>query len=109
MKYNLKIYSDEKGKEPFVEWLEKLPKSDRARIKVRLDRVKEGNFGDFKNLNEISELRFNFSSGYRLYFTIVNDIIILLGGNKKSQSKDIEKAKLYKKDYITRSKKYEKL
>lgn len=109
--YKIIIYSNEKEQEPFIRWLEKLSKVDRARIKVRLDRIKQGNFGDFKNINEISELRFNFSSGYRVYFTIIDNIIILLlaGGDKKTQSKDIEKAKLYKQDYINRSKKNEKL
>lgn len=105
--YKIKIYSTEKEKEPFTQWLEKLSKVDRARIKVRLDRIKQGNFGNFKNLNEISELRFNFSSGYRIYFTVIDNIIVLLlvGGDKKTQSKDIEKAKIYKQDYINRSKK----
>jgi len=105
MSYKIKIYSDEKEKEPFTQWLEKLSKIDRARIKVRLDRIRQGNLGDFKNLNEISEFRFNFSSGYRIYFTITENVIVLLlaGGNKKTQIKDIEKAKMYKQDYINRS------
>lgn len=103
--YKIKIYSEKNNNEPFTNWLEKLPKADRARIKTRLDRIKSGNFGDSKNLGDgISELRFSFSSGYRIYFTIIDNTIVLLlsGGNKKLQGKGIEKAKQYKQDYIKR-------
>lgn len=63
---------------------------------LRFDRLKDGNFGDYKQLDEyLYELRFNFGSGYRVYYTIENNIIVLLinGGDKKSQIKDIKTAK----------------
>ena len=86
-----------KNEEPCLDWLNSLDKLTRARIKSRLTRLLEGNFGDCKKLdNEISELRFKFGSGYRIYFTEIDDVIILLinGGDKSTQSKDIKKAKL---------------
>lgn len=63
---------------------------------LRLDRLKDGNFGDCKQLDEyLYELRFNFGSGYRVYYTVKDNTIILLinGGDKKSQIKDIKTAK----------------
>ena len=59
-------------------------------------RLLENNFGDHKKIdNEISELRFKFGSGYRIYYTEIDNIIVLLinGGDKSTQSKDILKAK----------------
>lgn len=59
-------------------------------------RLEQGNFGDFKKIDdEISEIRFLFGSGYRIYFTQINNTIVLLinGGDKSSQAKDIKKAK----------------
>lgn len=62
---------------------------------IKLDRLKDGNFGDYKQLNDyLYELRFNFGSGYRIYYTIENETIVLLinAGNKKSQTRDITSA-----------------
>lgn len=85
------------GKYPVKDWINSLDLSIQVRIYSRLARVQEDNYGDCKKLSEISELRFNFGSGYRIYFAEVNNIIILLlnAGDKKTQKKDIEKAKEY--------------
>lgn len=102
MEIEIKIYQDQAGKEPFSNWLLKLDSKTQDIIIRRLNRVREGNFGDCKNLgNEIYELRFFFGSGYRIYFgkekkTIV---ILLCGGDKTSQSNDIKKAKQYWRNY----------
>ena len=83
------------GKAPIIEWLNSLDSITRKRINQRILRIEDGNFGDFKKLNDnISELRFNFGKGYRVYYTEENNKIILLinGGNKSKQSRDIEKA-----------------
>ena len=65
----------------------------------RLTRIEQDdNFGDFKKIdNELSELRFNYGSGYRIYYTEVDNIVVLLlnAGDKKLQSNDILKAKEY--------------
>lgn len=83
------------GKAPIIEWLESLDSITRKRINQRILRIEDGNFGDCKKLSEdISELRFTFGKGYRVYYTEENHEIILLinGGDKSKQSKDIEKA-----------------
>lgn len=83
------------GKVPIIEWLNSLDSITRKRINQRILRIEDGNFGDYKKLSEdISELRFSFGKGYRIYYTEENNKIILLinGGDKSKQSKDIEKA-----------------
>lgn len=58
------------GNVPCIKWLNSLDKPTKARIKSRLTRLLENNFGDYKKLdNEISELRFKFGAGYRVYYT----------------------------------------
>ena len=86
------------GKAPVIEWLNSLDSVTRKRINQKILRIEDGNFGDCKKLsNEISELRFTFGIGYRVYYTEKNSTIVLLiyGGDKSRQSKDIEKAKEY--------------
>lgn len=89
------------GKIPFEDWLCGLDTSLRRRIAQRLIRFEEEDYyGDYKIIdNEIKELRFKFGSGYRIYFYETSDVIILLlcGGDKSTQSKDIQKAKEYLK------------
>lgn len=97
----IKAFELNNGKIPFEDWLHALDNSSKRRISQRLIRLEEeGHYGDFKIIdNEIKELRFNFGSGYRIYFHETNNIIVLLlcGGNKSTQSKDIKKAKEYLK------------
>ena len=79
-----------------IEWLDSLDKTIKARIQSRLTRLIENNFGDHKKIDsEISELRLHFGSGYRIYYSEIDNIIVLLinGGDKSSQSNDIRKAK----------------
>ena len=92
----VKIAALENEKVPFIEWLDSLDKTTKARIQSRLIRLLENNFGDHKKIdNEISELRFKFGAGYRIYYTEIDNVIVLLinGGDKSTQQKDIEKAK----------------
>lgn len=68
----------------------------KARILVRIRRMSLGNFGEYKDLgDDVSELKFHFGPGYRIYYTIRDgEIVILLAdGDKSSQTKDIAKAK----------------
>jgi len=80
----------------FVDWLTGLKDVQaRARIARRLDRLAPGNFGDAKSLGHgISELRFTFGPGYRVYFTVRGGVVVILlcGGDKGSQRRDIERA-----------------
>lgn len=100
IEYSISSYTDDNGKEPIKDWLKSLDGTTRKRILLRFDRLKDGNFGDYKQLDEyLYELKFTFGSGYRVYYTLENNKIILLinGGDKKSQVKDIKKAKEFVK------------
>ena len=98
-------YQTEDGKEPLREWLLDLKdKVIRTRIERRLERILEGNYGDFKSVGAgVLELRFFFGAGYRVYFAEDGDTLVLLltGGDKSSQDKDIEQAKVYWQDYLS--------
>lgn len=91
------MYSIEKTDE-FDKWLRKL-KDQRARAKIlfRLQRIQEhGNFGNCEPIGQgISELRVHYAKGYRVYLKEQNGTVVLLlnGGTKSSQQKDILKAK----------------
>lgn len=93
------VYKDNQGKIPFNEWQNSLQKTDKLIIYKRLERLKLGNYGDYKSVGDgILELRFN--QGFRIYFTEIDNVIVLLlcGGDKSMQQKDIEKAKAIKKE-----------
>ena len=100
---DIKIYQDEQGKEPFVKWLESIKdKTHQARIRKRLVRIELGNFGDWSSIGDgIFELRLHFGPGFRIYFSRIGNtvIIILAGGDKNTQQRDIEFAKLYLHNY----------
>ena len=73
----------------------------RARVADRIDRLALGNPGDMKPVGEgVSELRIDYGPGYRLYFTRRGQRLVLLlcGGDKSTQSRDIERAKALAKD-----------
>ena len=100
-------YKTNDGKCPFDAWLCNLDNSIKVRIIKRLERIADDNYGDCKKLdNELSELRFKFGAGYRIYFTEIENVIIVLlcGGDKSTQEKDIEKAKEYIQDLKERNK-----
>ena len=108
-KIELLEYVNESEKNIFHEWLYKLKdKTARARIRVRLNRVRLENFGDCKSVGGgVNELRVDYGPGYRVYFGRDEShiIILLCAGSKKSQSKDIELAKQYWTEY--KGRKYE--
>ncbi len=80
----------------FTKWIDGL--SDiraRARIQVRIERLASGNPGDVKSVGDgISEFRIDYGPGYRVYFKKVGKtiVILLVGGDKRTQSKDIKTA-----------------
>jgi putative addiction module killer protein len=82
--------------EEFQEWLEEL-KDQRAQIRIaaRLRQAETGNLGDWASVGEaVSEMRVHFGPGYRLYFTRRGNVLIIMlaGGDKSSQSRDIRRA-----------------
>ena len=82
---------------PLVEWMSVLDVTTRARIRARIDRIEDGNFGDVKALGGgLFELRLDFGPGYRIYFGKAGDEIHLVrGGDKSSQSSDIAQARKF--------------
>ncbi len=104
--FNIEIYETEDGKVPFSEWLTSLKDIQAsARILLRLDRAKQGNLGDHKLISDgMFEFRIDAGAGYRVYFGRVSKqmIVILWGGDKGSQQRDIEKAQQYWMDYRSR-------
>ena len=103
----LREYVTPEGKNPFQEWLTGLRDVNaRARVRVRLNRMRLGNFGDAKPVGGgIAELRVPYGPGYRVYFGRIDNTIVLLlcGGDKSSQKRDITTAKDYWLDYQRRS------
>jgi putative addiction module killer protein len=99
-------YRDKDGRVVVSEWLNNLKDNRaRARIAARLDRLKAGNFGDCKPLRKgVWELRINYGPGYRVYYAIVEEAVVLLlcCGDKRTQEGDIEKAVTFLADFRER-------
>lgn len=100
---NVIIFSDENGYEPYTDWIDNLKdKQHQQRIRARVRRLEQGNFGDHQPVGDnVSELRFFFGPGFRVYYAEDGDtvVILLCGGDKKSQENDIENSKVYWEEY----------
>ena len=103
----LQEYVTADGKIPFRDWLAALRDvRARARVRVRLNHLRLGNFGDARPVGDgISELRIPYGPGYRVYFAPMGRTVVLLlcGGDKSTQARDIGRAKTYLIDYQRRS------
>lgn len=99
MKKELRIFRTQIGKEPFVNWLNALKdRIGRANITNRLNRLSLGHYGDCEPVgNGVYELKIHYGPGYRVYFSEQKEtiILLLLGGSKRTQEKDIQKAKQF--------------
>lgn len=96
--YKIEFYQLDNGKEPVKDWLVNLDTSIRVKIIKRIERLYTGNFGDSKLIAPgLYEMRFKLGKGYRIYYTIRDNILILLlnAGDKTRQGKDIELARQY--------------
>ena len=100
---NVVRYQQTNGDEPLSDWLNGVrDKIAQARIRIRLRQVEAGNFGDCEAVGEgVSELRVHVGAGYRVYFgrhgqTVV---VLLCGGDKRTQTSDIKRAKLFWADW----------
>lgn len=103
--FRLDVYQTATGKIPYIEWENKLTARDRSVITTRLVRIRQGNLGDckpIKGVHGLHEFRIDYGPGYRIYYGIKGKKIILLlcGGDKGSQNKDILKAKTFWEDYL---------
>lgn len=89
----LEVYKTEE----FARWFKRLrDRQAKARIQARIDRLEQGHFGDVESVGDgVNELRLFYGPGYRIYFTRRSSVVVILltGGSKSSQSKDIAKAK----------------
>ena len=96
---DIEIYQTAEKKEPFTDWLESLRDGlGRASIRARVSRARCGNLGDHKSVGEgVVELRINVGPGYRVYVGLHGEqlIVLLCGGDKGTQSKDIALAHAY--------------
>jgi putative addiction module killer protein len=111
MVYEIEEYITSNGKSPYAKWYGGL--KDRvaiAKLAGRIERAAHGNFGDWKPVTGakgVYEMRENYGPGYRIYYSIIGQKIILLlaGSTKKDQDCTIAKAKEYMADYERKAKK----
>ena len=102
-RYQLEYYQQENGDVPFREWLHSLRDSLAVeRIRARLTRIRAGNFGDVRTLGDgVAEIKIDHGPGYRLYYAMSGKTVVLLliGGDKSTQKRDIKTAKDYWREY----------
>lgn len=94
----VEFFKDKKGREPAAEWLDDLDKATRALVLTHIGKFRIGNFGRCRDLKGgLWELKINFGPGYRAYFYKKGAavVILLCGGDKSSQDRDIAKARRY--------------
>lgn len=107
-RYEVRVYETENGKAPFQDWLDGIKSAEaKTQIVARIRRASLGNFGDWKSLagtSGISEMRLHLGQGFRIFYTVVGQTIILLlaGSTKSEQDRTIAKAKEYLEDYNRR-------
>ncbi len=95
-------YVTEDGRDYFDEWLQCQDAEIRARVQTRIDRIELGNFGDHKGVGDgVFELRIDFGPGYRVYYGLDSKtfVILLVGGTKKQQARDVKMAQTHWKTY----------
>lgn len=102
----IRHYLTATGRDPYQSWLDRL-KDLRARVAIqrRVDRVEAGHFGDHRPCRDgVWELRVDLGPGYRVYYAQARSAIVVLlrGGDKRSQQADIETAVKYWMDYQRR-------
>lgn len=99
------VYADKNCREPFTDWLNGLrDQKGRRAVLQRIGRLEQGLYGDCEPVGGgVLELRMFLGPGYRIYFGEEDDhiVVLLCGGSKQAQSKDIKTAKTYWKEYKT--------
>lgn len=100
--YTIEAYETDNKKHPFYDWLNRQDNVSIFAILAKLKRMSEGNLGIHEPVGDgICEIKLNVGPGYRIYYYLTGKqlIILLCAGPKKSQQRDIMKAKEYLKDY----------
>ena len=103
MRRTVREYLTPERVNPFRTWLASLDKAVRARLQARVLRFETGNLGDHKALGDgVWEARVDFGPGYRIYFGQVGSVVVILlcGGDKATQVRDIKQAKGYWKQFL---------
>ncbi|HEY5337217.1 MAG TPA: type II toxin-antitoxin system RelE/ParE family toxin [Rhizomicrobium sp.] len=101
----LRYYLTGVDKSPFEEWFSGLDTLEAAKVSVALVRLERANFSNAKAVGEgVLEFKINWGSGYRVYFGRDGDVLVILltGGIKKGQQRDIDTAKMLWADYKRR-------
>lgn len=101
----IREYEAEDGKSPFGDWFAKLDAQAAAKVAVAIVRLEAGNFSNVKGVGSgVLEYRLNYGPGYRVYFAMDGEtlVILLAGGTKKRQQKDIDSAQQRWADYKAR-------
>jgi putative addiction module killer protein len=102
---DVREYVDAAGRGPFGDWFADLNAPAAARITIALIRIEQGNLSNVKGVGGgVLEYRVSFGPGYRIYFGRDGDtlVILLAGGTKKRQRRDIETARAHWADYRRR-------
>jgi putative addiction module killer protein len=103
--FQIEEYETLEGRSPFGGWFDRLDAIAAARITTAVTRLQEGKISNVKPVGAgVSEYKVDFGPGYRIYFGQDGErlIILLCGGYKKAQQKDIERAKAYWQEYKVR-------
>ena len=98
----IRYYVASDGQQPFAAWFADLEAAARAKVTRAIVRLEQGNFSNVKSVGEgVFEYRINFGPGYRVYFGQDGQtlVILLTGGTKKRQQRDIDAAHTYWQDY----------
>jgi len=103
----IREYLTAEGRSPFREWLDTLELPVRARVQARIFRFELGNLGDHRSVGAgVWEARLAFGPGFRIYFGQAGQqlILLLLGGDKSTQKRDIRLAKRYWAEFLEATK-----
>jgi putative addiction module killer protein len=101
----IREYLDTQGRSPYARWFNRLNARAAAKVATALVRMEQGNLSNAKSVGGgVSEYRIDFGPGYRVYFAKDGDALIILlgGGTKKRQQKDIEAAQDLWREYKQR-------
>ena len=104
---DVRLYITSDGHRPFEEWVESIRDiKTQTKILDRIPRVRRGNFGDSRHLDGgLYELRIHYGAGYRIYLGEVDSqtVLLLWGGSKRTQRRDIQRARTYWEDFKRRT------
>jgi putative addiction module killer protein len=101
----LRFYLASDGESPFEQWFSALEAAAAAKVSVALARLEQGNLSNVKGVGEgVLEYRIDWGPGYRVYFGREGEVLVILltGGTKKRQQRDIDTAKTLWSDYKRR-------